>query len=126
MIGAGAMLLDSIADEIGVLFFDYGKSATYDPAGSTPSFMVSAVFFRLRTDELERRFLRDVCECWIRHSELAAQGLSVPVVRSDKTRGDLITAPDQNGQPISWAVVETALDLGIWVLTLEKKLRIQA
>ena len=99
----------------------------YTPAaGGIPAFNISAIFGGARYDELDRHFVRDLCECRIRHTDLAAHGVSEPTIKSQKSQGDQITATDPNGSPVTWAVVDQMYEHGLWVLTLEKHVRIVA
>jgi hypothetical protein len=121
------MLGDDILTEVGTIFNDFGKSVTYVPSDPVVlPFSISAVFGRVQYDELDRHFMRDLCECKILHSALVAHGVTTPTMRSQKSQGDTINGTDQNGSAVTWSVVDMLYELGLWILTLEKNVRIVA
>jgi hypothetical protein len=118
---------DALAKAVADAFRLAGVQVDYTPAaGGIPAFNISAIFGGARYDELDRHFVRDLCECRIRHTDLAAHGVSEPTVKSQKSQGDQITATDPNGSPVTWAVVDLVYEHGLWILTLEKHVRIVA
>jgi hypothetical protein len=120
-------LQEAIAKAFGDVLCIAGVEVVYTPAESgIEPFTISAIFGETRFDQLDHHLIRDLCECRIRHVDLAAFGVLTPTVRSQKSQGDLITGTDPNGSPISWAVVDLVHQHGLWVLTLERDVRIVA
>lgn len=119
--------LDSIiSDDVTVPFFDWGNVATYTPWNDydVDPFAITVIVGSQLYDEIERHFVRDVIECRIAHADLVAHGVDSPTTRTHKSEGDTLAMPDQNGDSQTWSIVEKRYEHGLWVLTLERNLRV--
>jgi hypothetical protein len=106
------------------LFANFGETVTYIPAGGGATFSCSSVVSRVEVDGVDSRVLRDLCEAQIRHTDLEAHSIDAPTSYRERQTGDQVTTIDQNGDPVTWKVVDAIYEYGIWILTLEKNIRI--
>jgi hypothetical protein len=106
------------------LFANFGETVTYIPAGGGASFACSAVVDRVEVDGVDSKILRDLCEVQIRHTSLSANSIDEPTPYRERQTGDQVVILDQAGASVSWKVIDAIHDHGIWILTLEKNIRI--
>ena len=103
----------------------HGETVTYVPAsGATPfdCLMTQAVY---ELDEATGKIVRDACARSVLHSALAAEGLSMPVVRMERQPGDVVRFANAAGVLEEWDVVGAEYVYGMWDLDLERNLRME-
>lgn len=106
------------------LFANYGEAVTYIPASGGASFTCSAVVSRVEVEDVDSRILRDICEAQIRHTDLDTNAIDEPTCYRERQAGDQVTTTNQNGDSTTWKVIDAIYEYGIWILTLEKNIRI--
>ena len=111
---------DNFPGVMAIMFDVFGESATYTPAGSGEPFTVLAVFEPVIIDSLETRFLRDARDCLVLESALDDAGVSGPTLLREHATGDTVTEADGT----VWNVVDGRYDAGIWMLNLERNIRV--
>jgi hypothetical protein len=109
----------------GKLVSAFGQTVTYKPIeGGIADFDCEVVLGEIEYDDPITNAVRDLLECHVLHSDLQTAGKSSPTVYSERSIGDQIAIDDPTGTPVNWQVIQKRHEAGIWVLVLEKNIRI--
>lgn len=120
-------LADDLITDLSTIFSadDFAEEMSYTPSAiGSDAFTISGILLVSELDELQPHVMRDTCRIAVRHSDLSAGGVTDPTLRSSRNAGDVIAMSNASGTSEDWVVIDKKHIRGMWILWLERNIRI--